>query len=79
MAAVVDEIPLRVVTWADEPERERLVKRRCRRCVAVIGAAAAESGWRQGVVSPAGIEHLTDSELTFCGIDATGPEWWWPL
>lgn len=33
-----------------------------------------------GVVSPAGIEHFgKDGGTTLCGVDATGPGWWWAL
>lgn len=34
----------------------------------------------QLIVSPGGVEHfgLLDGS-TLCGMDATGPEWWWPL
>jgi hypothetical protein len=34
------------------------------------------------LVSPGGVAHHTDDQYgdrTFCGHDATGPDWWWRL
>lgn len=50
--------------------------RLCARCV-----AANRGAWKtQGVVNArTAVEHIGDGGDTLCGIDATGPQWWWPL
>ena len=62
----------------EETGEERAVKRACARCAKSIeGRFFAYS---PGVVSPSGIEHIgVTGGDTACGIDATGPGWWWPL
>jgi hypothetical protein len=47
---------------------------RCRRCWDYTDERAYQ------VVSPTGVCHVgADYGMTLCGIDATGPKWWWPL
>lgn len=63
---------VRVVTF-DETGEERAIVRDCKVC------HGAREVYGQGVVSPAGIVHITEYEDTLCGKDATGDAWWWPL
>ena len=49
------------------------VKRACKRCKPDLEQGAY-------IVSPTGIAHHgNEYGETECGIDATGPNWWWPL
>lgn len=76
-----------VVYWEDDPERERVIRRLCRRCQASVDKwtlEKMESKKDVDCVSPKGIGHAgglawhTDGQ-TACGIDATGDDWWWRL
>ena len=62
------------VYWEEDPDRKRKVKALCRRCRDLADGGDVE------IVSPSGIaheQHEHDLENTACGIDATGPDWWW--
>jgi hypothetical protein len=63
------------VVWFEDTGEEREVERGCLRC----GVTEAELDVFRFVLSPAGIAHHTEWEKTACGIDATGPDWWWPI
>lgn len=54
----------------------RLVRRACNRCYG--RGIAVEELERIEVVSVYGTAHAAGEEgKTDCGIDATGPQWWW--
>lgn len=60
---------------ADEIPRP-YVGRRCKRC----GVAEADVERDNVVVSITDTAHYGhDDGTTVCGIDATGPGWWWPI
>lgn len=68
---------LEVVEERDGRPVEVILAAPLRRC-----AVCATQWWPphvQGVVSPAGLEHLEDEGDTLCGHDATRDGWWWPL
>lgn len=52
------------------------IKARCRTCRVNLTEIRADVV----VVSPKGMAHIgEDYGRTFCGRDATGDNWWWPL
>lgn len=51
------------------------VKRLCSKCD--VRLWQVDRG--QVVVSPRGTAHNGMDGDTWCGVDATGPNWWWPL
>jgi hypothetical protein len=66
--------PLTTVAFEETGEL-RDVLRYCARC-----ATGFEGGEEVEIVSPTGVAHCErGDERTKCGIDATGPEWWWRL
>jgi hypothetical protein len=66
--AYPDEIPLSAVK----------VVRPCKRCYPDQPEIAAIT--EIYLVSPTGVvHHGADFGVTGCGIDATGPNWWWRL
>lgn len=72
---------LEVVVF-EETGEERQVVGRCGRCERTHMHTFARLSWSSasgGVVSPAGVMHVAaEYGLTACGLDATGPKWWWP-
>jgi hypothetical protein len=71
---------LGTVYWEDDPSRVREVIRMCKRCCAVDPSFVFESVNDVMIVSPSGLGHHSSGYgVTDCGIDATGPDWWWRL
>lgn len=65
----------RTVVFTETGE-ERKVEHNCRRC-AIVDPSASEHHFT--VISKHGTAHIgVDYGMTACGIDATGPTWWWP-
>lgn len=63
----------------EETGKERKVIGRCGRCQRTK-VFIFDPNWRGAIVSPRGVMHIgCDGGETACGLDATGPEWWWPL
>lgn len=63
----------------EETGEERAVTGRYRRCEAT-SVFIFSPRWAGAIVSPAGVMHIgVEYGRTACGIDATGPGWWWPL
>jgi hypothetical protein len=61
---------------AGQPPRPRPPARPCSRCRPT--PAEIQSGYV--VISPQNVAHHGGGDgWTQCGIDATGPWWWWPL
>ena len=74
---------LGVVTF-EETGHEREVLRVCARCARTrqYRAETPTCIAEVNLVSPSGLAHIQDwdgAPKTACGIDATGPEWWWRL
>jgi hypothetical protein len=67
------------VYWEDDPTRTREVKGICvtcqRRMYREYGIYLRPNS--VVLVSPSGLGHADDHEMTLCGKDATGPDWWW--
>ena len=71
----MSKLPPLTVVHFDETGAERAVVQYCARC-----AQGFEGGEEIEIVSPSGIAHCQrGDERTKCGIDATGPNWWWRL
>ncbi len=67
------------VVYFEEDGRERVVTGRCGRCERT-NTFIFSPGWVGCVVSPSGVMHIgVEYGMTACGIDATGPDWWWRL
>ena len=60
-----------VVWWEDDPTKTRPVIRGCLLCYPLQDLDEVM------LVSPTGIAHQANDDRTWCGKDATGPEWWW--
>jgi hypothetical protein len=61
------------VWWEEDETKRRKVTGHCRRC-------CADGCERYDIVSPMGVVHHGaehNEGYTACGIDATGPDWWW--
>ena len=71
---------LGTVVWEDDPTKTRTVVSMCKRCAKVDPSFAYESVVDVPIVSPSGIGHHSSGYgITDCGLDATGPDWWWAL
>jgi len=65
---------LDVNAYAEQARPE--IKRGCLHC----GVTPANIEIGNVIVSPQGLAHFgMDDGNTYCGVDATGPHWWWPL
>lgn len=72
------------VVFDDTDERRQVVRlcERCRRAAWSFDAHPPQRAADVAVVSPAGVAHAPHFDVegeTACGIDATGPAWWWRL
>ena len=60
----------------DEMRPRPPIKANCKRC-RVLDDHVKNN---QVIVSPSGLAHVPwTTGNTYCGIDATGDKWWWPL
>ena len=78
----LDRGPLGTVYWEDEPEKERVVARVCRRCQERAWEGRIVEFSDVMIVGPRGVAHIqsdVDETKTVCGSDATGKDWWWRL
>lgn len=61
--------------WFEETGEKRTVVSRCLVCY-----PPGTTDDQTGCVSRNGVEHVGDLYgMTFCGKDATGDGWWWPV
>lgn len=72
------------VVYYDETGATRAVTRFCERCQRSISQGDHTRRMtvlsEVAIVSPGGIAHAGHERVegvTACGMDATGPEWWW--
>ena len=72
------------VHWEEEPERKRKVTGFCENCQRSVSQGnhtrRMSSLTDIQIVAPSGLAHAGHWEFTdktACGLDATGPEWWW--
>jgi len=62
------------MTWErDRPKIKKMCQAGCRVTLENVAAGTV-------IVSPSGCAHLGAFDgVTYCGKDATGPAWWWPV
>lgn len=61
------------VWWEADPTKTREVIGWCQTCYPM-----GDDGGPVHLVSPQGLAHTASrGDMTDCGHDATGPEWWW--